>query len=70
MKKMKMKLAKEANEYVITHGTKEQIEVWHTWWPEKPNDNDYNFIITRPAEWEYFWTLFGELFGFWQGEEE
>lgn len=69
MRKIKMKLAKEANEYILTHGTKEQVEIWHTWWPDEPNDNDYNFIIDKPEHWQFFWTLFGELFEF-QDEEK
>ena len=70
MREIKMNLAKEANEYLITHGTKEQIEIWHGWWPEDPNDDDYNFIIDNPEHWEFFWTLFGDIMGPWFGEEE
>ena len=61
MREIKMNLAKEANEYLISHGTEEQIEIWHTWWPEDSNDDDYNFIIDNPEHWQFFWTLFGAL---------
>ena len=69
MREIKMNLAKEANEYLISHGTKEQIEIWHGWWPEEPNDDDYNFIIDNPEHWRFYWTVFGEMFGFWREEK-
>ena len=57
----KKKLLKDACKFAKDKFNTEQLEKWFGYVPEDINDRDYDFIITHPKEWDYFWILFGDI---------
>lgn len=62
LKKIRINLLKQMNEYICEMGDE---EIWMDWItlgvPDEPSEDDYEFIAENDDEWNDICNLFGRL---------
>lgn len=62
LKKIRINLLKQMNEYICKMGDE---EIWMDWItlgvPDEPSEDDYEFIAENDDEWNDICNLFGRL---------